>query len=50
MFEVDNVDSLAQLEGIPNNPDSDMNQRLNNIIDQLRRNKNASYQPVKVVI
>jgi hypothetical protein len=43
LFEVTNVDDLLPIEQLPNNPEFPYNQRLNDIIDQLRRNKYGAY-------
>lgn len=42
---MENVNEIInnRVDQLVNNPDSDINQRVHNIIDQLRRNKNGSY-------
>ena len=42
-------DILAEVSGLPVLED-DYNTRVNNIIEQLRKNKNAAYQNVRVVV
>lgn len=38
------VDSLANIE------EDEYNQKVNNIIEQIRRNKNGAYHPVKIIL
>ena len=50
LFGYDNIQNVAdEIVGLPVLED-DYNLRVNNIIEQLRKNKNASYQNVRVVV
>jgi len=49
LLGVENFQEVAAMTSFQENPDSYYSMRLSNIIDQLRKNKNASYQPVRIV-
>ena len=50
LFGYDNIENIAaEIIGLPM-LETDYNVRVNNIIEQLRRNKNSSYQNVRVVV
>lgn len=44
------IDQMLQVDSLANVEEDEYNQRVNNIIDQIRRNKNGAYQAVKVVV
>ena len=49
LFGVDNVSEVARLQSFPMTIITDFAVRVNNIIEQLRRNKNGSYQSVRIL-
>lgn len=49
LFGVESFQEVAAMTSFQENTESYYGMRLSNIIDQLRKNKNASYQPVRIV-
>jgi len=49
LFGVETYQEVAQVATLPDYIESEYFTKVTNIIDQLRKNKNASYQPVRIV-
>ena len=49
LFGVNTIGDVATLQSFPTTIQTDFAVKINNIIEQLRRNKNGSYQPVRII-